>query len=77
MCSTALLLLTTFVLGAASGSRRSTCSSPPRVQVSPIGGLLFLDDVSTASWVLTPVLLALGAVVHARALFAGEGPFRT
>ncbi len=41
------------------------------------GGLLFLDDVGTASWVVAPAVLALIAVLHVRALFAREGPFRT
>lgn len=41
------------------------------------GGLLFLDDVGTASWVAAPAVLALIAVLHVRALFAREGPFRT
>lgn len=42
-----------------------------------IGGLLFLDDVGAASWVFAPVFLAVAAIAHVRALFAGEGPFRT
>lgn len=41
------------------------------------GGLLILDDVGTASWVVAPAVLALIAVLHVRALFAREGPFRT
>ena len=42
-----------------------------------VGGLLFLDDVGVASWIFAPVFLAVGAIVHVRALFAGAGPFRT
>ena len=42
-----------------------------------IGGLLFLDDVGIASWIFAPVFLAVGAIAHVRALFAGAGPFRT
>jgi hypothetical protein len=42
-----------------------------------IGGLLFLDDVGAASWVFAPVFLAVAGTAHVRALFAGEGPFRT
>ena len=42
-----------------------------------VGGLLFLDDVGAASWVFAPVFLAVAANAHVRALFAGEGPFRT
>jgi hypothetical protein len=42
-----------------------------------IGGLLMLDDVGTASWIAAPAVLALIAALHVRALFGGEGPFRT
>jgi hypothetical protein len=43
-----------------------------------IGGLLLLHhDVSTASWIAAPVLLALASVAHIRVLFGGAGPFRT
>jgi len=42
-----------------------------------IGGLLQLSDVGIASWIVAPVFLALGAVVHVRSLFTGAGPFRT
>jgi hypothetical protein len=42
-----------------------------------LGGLLFIRDVETASWVVAPVLLAITAVAHVRFLFAGKGPFRT
>jgi hypothetical protein len=42
-----------------------------------VGGLLMLHDVSAASWIAAPAALALVASVHVRALFAGEGPFRT
>lgn len=42
-----------------------------------VGGLLMLDDVGLASWLLTPPFLALGGVAHRRALFAGAGPLRT
>jgi hypothetical protein len=42
-----------------------------------MGGLLFLDEVGVASWIVAPVFLALAAIVHVRALFAGAGPFRT
>jgi hypothetical protein len=42
-----------------------------------VGGLLFLDDVGVASWVFAPVFLAIGAIAHVRALFAGAGPFRS
>ena len=42
-----------------------------------IGGLLLLDDVGTASWIAAPVVLAVVAPLHVRALFARGGPFRT
>ena len=42
-----------------------------------VGGLLFLDDVGPGSWILAPVFLAIGALAHVRALFAGAGPLRT
>jgi hypothetical protein len=42
-----------------------------------VGGLLMLDDVGTASWIAAPAVLALIAALHVRALFGGEGPFRT
>ena len=42
-----------------------------------IGGLLLLDDVGTASWIAAPFVLAIVAPLHVRALFAGDGPFRT
>lgn len=42
------------------------------------GGLLLLDrDVSLASWIAAPVILALAALAHSRMLFGGAGPFRT
>jgi hypothetical protein len=42
-----------------------------------IGALMLQTDVGTASWVLTPIVLAIFAVAHVRALFAAGGPFRT
>jgi len=42
-----------------------------------VGGLLLVDDVGTASWIVGPAALALVTPLHVRALFAGEGPFRT
>jgi hypothetical protein len=42
-----------------------------------VGGLLLFDDVSVVQWILTPLLLAVWAVAHARAMFAGAGPLRT
>lgn len=42
-----------------------------------VGGLMTLDGVGTASWIVAPAILAVIAPLHVRALFAGEGPFRT
>jgi hypothetical protein len=42
-----------------------------------VGGLLLLADVGIASWIFAPVFLAVAAIAHVRALFAGAGPFRT
>ena len=42
-----------------------------------LGGLLFLEDVGPASWIVAPVVLGAAAIAHVRALFAGAGPFRT
>lgn len=42
-----------------------------------VGGLMMLDDVGTSSWIVAPVVLAVIAPLHVRALFSGEGPFRT
>ena len=42
-----------------------------------VGGLLLVDDVEAASWIVAPVALAALTVVHVRAMFAGSGPFRT
>jgi hypothetical protein len=41
------------------------------------GGLLLQDDVGVASWIVAPVVLALLAPLHLRALFAAGGPMRT
>ncbi len=42
-----------------------------------VGGLMLLDDVSIGSWLFAPLVLAAVAVAQVRALFAGDGPFRT
>ena len=41
------------------------------------GGLLLCKDVTAASWVLAPLLLAGGGILHRRVLFRGAGPLRT
>ena len=40
-------------------------------------GLLVQGDADTASWIVAPPVGAVLALVHARALFATGGPFRT
>jgi hypothetical protein len=77
LAASAVLLLATFPL--------RTRLRPPVVDVLlalggvgiGVGGLLLLDDVELASWVVAPLLLAVAAVAHVRILFAGQGPFRT
>ncbi len=51
--------------------------SPSKVAGLAVGGLLLVDDVGTGSWIAGPAALALMTPLHVRALFAGEGPFRT
>jgi hypothetical protein len=41
-----------------------------------VGALFLQEDVSTAAWVLTPALVAVLCVVHARMLLASGGPLR-
>lgn len=41
------------------------------------GALLVQADPDAASWILAPAAGAVLGVVHARALFAQGGPFRT
>ncbi|MDP9329318.1 MAG: DUF3566 domain-containing protein [Actinomycetota bacterium] len=42
-----------------------------------LGGLSVQHDVATASWIVTPLLLAIVFPLHVRVLFAGSGPLRT
>lgn len=42
-----------------------------------LGGLLFLDDVGVASWIVAPLVAAGLTILHVQALFGGTGPFRT
>jgi hypothetical protein len=41
-----------------------------------VGGLLLQSDVEPGSWIVAPVLLAIVAPLHVRALFARGGPYR-
>jgi hypothetical protein len=45
--------------------------------IAGLGGLALLDHVDPWSWVVAPLVLAIGAVAQSRALFAPGGPFRT
>ncbi|HEX6844887.1 MAG TPA: hypothetical protein VF235_07225 [Actinomycetota bacterium] len=73
----ALLLVATWLPLRPRLSRRTAdiCSATAGAAIG-FGGLLLLTDVGAASWILTPPFLALCAVVHRRALFAGDGPLR-
>jgi len=42
-----------------------------------LGGLCFVADVDAASWVVAPLILGVVAPAQVRALYAGDGPFRT
>jgi hypothetical protein len=81
--SVALVACGVAILVTASFLRRRL---PPRVVDGllalegaglAVGGLLLVDDVGAASWIVGPAALALVTPVHVRALFGGEGPFRT
>jgi hypothetical protein len=41
------------------------------------GGLLIVGDAGLASWIVAPIVLAVGAVAQERVLFADGGPLRT
>ncbi|MDP9328748.1 MAG: hypothetical protein M3P10_11115 [Actinomycetota bacterium] len=41
-----------------------------------LGAIGLQPDASAAEWVLTPLVLGALSVLHARLLFAGEGPGR-
>jgi hypothetical protein len=42
-----------------------------------VGGLLVLDGVGVASWIVAPIVLAVATPLQVRTLFARGGPFRT
>jgi hypothetical protein len=71
------ILLTTFVLRTRLPTRVVDVLLAVEGAGLAAGGLMLLDDVGTGSWVLAPVALAILVPLHVRALFAGEGPFRT
>lgn len=73
-----LLLVTALVLRSRLPRRVSDLLAAIGGAAVGIGGLLLLHrDVSLASWIATPSVLALGAMAHIRVLFGGSGPFRT
>jgi hypothetical protein len=79
------IVLVASVFGAVVGGRLRPRLPLPAVDVLMalagagvgVGGLLMLDDVGTASWIAAPAVVAVIAVLHVRALFFHEGPFRT
>jgi hypothetical protein len=42
-----------------------------------LGALMFMEDVGTASWFLTPIVMAVLTTAHTVAMVAGDGPLRT
>jgi hypothetical protein len=42
-----------------------------------LGGLALQDDVGVWSWIVAPLVIGVLLPMHVRALFAGDGPFRT
>jgi hypothetical protein len=72
-----LFLLAAFPLRTRLGSRIVDLLLAISGAGVAVGGLLFLDDVGRASWVFAPIFMAVGAIAHVRALFAGAGPLRT
>lgn len=80
-----MILVASIVLALATGGWLRTRLARPAVDALMaiagggigVAGLLMLDDVRTASWITAPAVLALIAPLHVRALFAGDGPFRT
>ena len=74
----ALLVITALVLRPRIPRPMTDCLAAGGGAAVGLGGLLLLDgDVSAASWVVAPLVLALLSTVHIRALFSGSGPFRT
>lgn len=73
----ALLLITWLWLQRRSSQAISDLLTAIAGLAAAVGGLLVIDDVSAASWVLAPLLVAGGAMLHRRVLFHGAGPSRT
>lgn len=73
-----LLFVTAFVLRSRLPRRVTDILAALCGAAVGIGGLFLLHhDVSAASWIAAPVVLALASLAHLRALFGGSGPFRT
>jgi hypothetical protein len=78
----------TIVVGASAVAAgmfglRAPVTGTVRTIVLAVGGALvglgaigLQQDASAAEWVLTPPVLGALSVLHARLLFAGEGPGR-
>ena len=84
MAGVAVIVASTLVLVAAAVKVRPHVRAPVAdglVALSAagvaVGGLMLLDEVANSSWITAPAVLAVAAVLHVRALFAGSGPFRT
>ncbi|HSL11162.1 MAG TPA: hypothetical protein VLA82_07590 [Actinomycetota bacterium] len=75
-CTIAILLTASFLRRRLPGPAVDALLAAEGAGLAA-GGLLLLDDVGTASWIVGPLALAILTPLHVRALFAGEGPFRT
>ena len=75
----AVLLITTALVLRPRIPRRATdiLAALGGAGVGVGGSLLLHRDVSAASWIAAPAVLAVASVAHVRALFGGSGPFRT
>jgi hypothetical protein len=56
---------------------RTTAAAALGGAIVGLGALLLMDHVDPWSWVVAPVVLAIGAAAQVRVLFAPGGPFRT
>jgi hypothetical protein len=75
--SLALVLVTAFVLRERMPRRVVDAVLFVGGAGVALGGLLLLEEVDVASWVVAPLVAAVAAVAQVRAMFAGGGPFRT
>jgi hypothetical protein len=77
------IVVGTSAVAAGMFGLRAPVTGTVRTIVLAIGGALvglgaigLQRDASAAEWVLTPLVLGALSVLHARLLFAGEGPGR-